>query len=137
MLGSRLGQDLSGYDLDEPVPDFPLPNGSHGFAGTMLAKARRERLTLRELLAVAAAARGHLVICGTPVGIADTLEEWFVTRAADGFNILPPLFPDAFDDFVDLVVPELQRRGLFRDRYTGTTLRDHFGLSRPRSRYFS
>lgn len=131
MLGSRLGQDLSGFDLDAPVPDFPLPNASHGFAGAMLAKARRDGLSLRELAGFAAAARGHLVLCDTPAGIADTLEEWFMAKAADGFNVLPPFFPGAFDDFVDLVIPELQRRGLFRKRYTGTTLRDHFGFARP------
>ena len=65
-----------------------------------------------------------------PLGIADILEEWFAGGAADGFNILPPYFPGAFADFVDLVVPELQRRGLFRRDYQGTTLRDHFGLAR-------
>jgi hypothetical protein len=70
------------------------------------------------------------VLCGTAQRIADTLEEWFVERAADGYNILPAWFPGAFDDFVDHVVPELQRRGLFRLQYEGTTLRDHLGLAR-------
>jgi len=70
------------------------------------------------------------VLCGTPARVADTLEEWFLAGAADGYNILPPYFPGAFDDFVDLVVPELQRRGLFRRDYEGMTLRDHFGLKR-------
>jgi alkanesulfonate monooxygenase SsuD/methylene tetrahydromethanopterin reductase-like flavin-dependent oxidoreductase (luciferase family) len=70
------------------------------------------------------------VVCGTPPHIADTLEAWFVAGAADGFNILPPYFPGAFADFVDLVVPELQRRGLFRREYAGATLREHFGLAR-------
>ena len=70
------------------------------------------------------------MICGTPRGIADTLEEWFVERAADGFNILPAWFPGGFADFVDRVVPELQRRGLFRREYEGTTLRELFGLPR-------
>jgi alkanesulfonate monooxygenase SsuD/methylene tetrahydromethanopterin reductase-like flavin-dependent oxidoreductase (luciferase family) len=91
--------------------------------------AKRENMTLRDLYNLTAAARGHWVICGTPQTIADTLEEWFVEKAADGFNILPPYFPGAFADFVDLVVPELQRRGLFRRDYEGTTLRDHFGLA--------
>jgi alkanesulfonate monooxygenase SsuD/methylene tetrahydromethanopterin reductase-like flavin-dependent oxidoreductase (luciferase family) len=92
--------------------------------------ARRENMTLRDLYNLTAAARGHWVVCGTPRKIADTLEEWFVERAADGFNILPAHFPGGFNDFVDLVVPELQRRGLFRREYEGTTLRDHLGLSR-------
>ena len=87
-------------------------------------------MTLRDLYNLTAAARGHWVVCGTPETIADTLEEWFVEGAADGYNVLPPYFPGAFDDFVDLVVPELQRRGLFRRDYEGTTLRDHFGLPR-------
>ena len=71
-------------------------------------------MTLRDLYNLTAAARGHWVICGTPTGIADTLEEWFVEGAADGYNILPAYFPGAFADFVDLVVPELQHRGLLR-----------------------
>ena len=87
-------------------------------------------MTLRDLYNLTAAARGHWVVCGTPKTIADTLEEWFVANAADGFNILPPYFPGAFADFVDLVVPELQRRGLFRHDYTGKTLREHLGLAR-------
>jgi alkanesulfonate monooxygenase SsuD/methylene tetrahydromethanopterin reductase-like flavin-dependent oxidoreductase (luciferase family) len=86
-------------------------------------------MTLRDLYNLTAAARGHWVICGTPRGIADTLEEWFVGKAADGYNILPPYFPGAFADFVDLVIPELQRRGLFRRDYQGTTLRGHFNLA--------
>ena len=87
-------------------------------------------MTLRDLYNLTAAARGHWVLCGTPKRIADTLEEWFVEDAADGFNVLPPYFPGALADFVDLVVPELQARGLFRREYEGTTLRDHFGLPR-------
>jgi alkanesulfonate monooxygenase SsuD/methylene tetrahydromethanopterin reductase-like flavin-dependent oxidoreductase (luciferase family) len=85
---------------------------------------------LRDLYNLTAAARGHWVVCGTPQTIADTLEEWFLEGAADGYNFLPPYFPGAFDDFVDLVVPEPQCRGLFRRHYEGTTLRDHFGLRR-------
>jgi alkanesulfonate monooxygenase SsuD/methylene tetrahydromethanopterin reductase-like flavin-dependent oxidoreductase (luciferase family) len=92
--------------------------------------ARRQNMTLRDLYNLTAAARGHWVLCGTPAQIADTLEEWFVAGAADGYNILPPYFPGGFADFVDLVVPELQRRGLYRREYQGTTLRDHFGLPR-------
>ena len=90
--------------------------------------AKRENMTLRDLYNLTAAARGHWVLCGTPMTIADTLEEWFVEGAADGYNVLPAYFPGAFDEFVDLVVPELQRRGLFRRDYEGKTLRDHFGL---------
>jgi alkanesulfonate monooxygenase SsuD/methylene tetrahydromethanopterin reductase-like flavin-dependent oxidoreductase (luciferase family) len=86
-------------------------------------------MTLRDLYNLTAAARGHWVTCGTPQKIADTLEEWFTEKAADGFNILPAYFPGGFADFVDLVVPELQRRGLYRRDYQGTTLREHFSLA--------
>ena len=130
LVASRIGYDVSGHPLDGPVPPPPLSQGSRTFHSVLYEMARRENMTLRDLYNLTAAARGHWVICGTPCGIADTLEQWFVERAADGFNILPAWFPDAFDDFVDRVVPELQRRGLFRQDYAGTMLRDHFGLSR-------
>jgi alkanesulfonate monooxygenase SsuD/methylene tetrahydromethanopterin reductase-like flavin-dependent oxidoreductase (luciferase family) len=99
--------------------------------------ARREGMTLRDLFNLTAAARGHWVLCGTPETIADTLEEWFVDGAADGFNILPAWFPGGFSEFVDLVVPELQRRELFRRNYEGATLRDHFALPRVLPPYAS
>ena len=86
-------------------------------------------MTLRDLYNITAAARGHWVIWGTPTRIADTLQEWFEAGLADGFMIQPAYFPGAFDDFVDLVVPELQRRGLFRQEYAGATLRDHLRQS--------
>ena len=93
--------------------------------------ARRESLSLRELYYRVAAARGHLLLVGTPTGIADILERWFRSGAADGFNVMPPFFPTQFDAFVDGVVPILQERGVFRADYAGTTLRDHLGLKRP------
>ena len=130
LVSSRLGYDVSGHPLDGPVPAPPLGQGTRTFSRVLFETARRENMTLRDLYNLTAAARGHWVLCGTPGRIADTLEQWFVEGAADGFNILPPYFPGAFDDFVDLVVPELQRRGLFRHNYEGTTLRDHFGLPR-------
>ncbi|WP_068020204.1 LLM class flavin-dependent oxidoreductase [Rhodoplanes sp. Z2-YC6860] len=131
MLSSRLGTDISKYPLDGPIPDLPAPDTSHGFARALLAKGKRDNLSLRDLYNLTAAARGHWVLCGSVQTIADTLEKWFLEGAADGFNVMPAYFPGAFDDFVDLVVPELQRRGLHRKAYTGTTLRDHLGLSRP------
>lgn len=134
MLSTRLGQDMSVYPMDEPVPDLPLPDTSHGFARTMLAKARRENMTLRDLYNLTGAARGHWVLVGTPDTVADTLETWFRTHAADGFNILPATFPQGFDAFVDEVIPILQRRGVFRTDYEGPTLRDHLGLPRPDGR---
>jgi FMN-dependent oxidoreductase (nitrilotriacetate monooxygenase family) len=130
LVASRIGYDVSGHPLDGPVPPPPPFQGSRTFSSVLYETARREKMTLRDLYNLTAAARGHWVICGTPQRIADTLEEWFTGQAADGFNILPPYFPGAFADFVDLVVPELQHRGLFRHDYQGTTLRDHFGLAR-------
>ncbi len=137
LLSQRLGVDVSGFPMDELVPELPLPDSSHGFARTMLAKAKREKMTWRDLHNLTGAARGHWVICGTPESIADTLELWFTEKAADGFNILPPYFPGSFDDFVDQVVPILQARGLFRRDYSGTMLRDHLGLARPANRLFA
>jgi len=130
LVSGRIGYDVTGYDLDAPVPAPPPSEGGQTFHKVLFDYARRENMTLRDLYNLTAAARGHWVICGTPARIADTLEEWFTAGAADGYNILPAYFPGAFDDFVDLVVPELQRRGLYRRDYEGRTLRDHFGLPR-------
>jgi FMN-dependent oxidoreductase (nitrilotriacetate monooxygenase family) len=130
LVASRIGYDVSKYPLDGPVPPSPAGLNSQTFPAVLYEMARRENMTLRDLYNLTAAARGHWVVCGTPRGIADTLEEWFLGRAADGFNILPAWFPGGFVDFVDRVVPELQRRGLFRREYEGATLRDLFGLSR-------
>jgi FMN-dependent oxidoreductase (nitrilotriacetate monooxygenase family) len=130
LVASRIGYEVAGHPLDGPVPPPPPFQGSRTFSQVLYETARRENMTLRDLYNLTAAARGHWVVCGTPQGIADTLEEWFVGLAADGFNILPPYFPGAFADFVDLVVPELQRRNLFRRDYRGSTLRDHLGLAR-------
>jgi N-acetyl-S-(2-succino)cysteine monooxygenase len=130
LVTGRIGYDVSGYPLDGPVPPPQPSEGGRTFHRVLYDMARRENMTLRELYNLTAAARGHWVICGTPTGIADTLEEWFVAGAADGFNILPAYFPSAFADFVDLVIPELQHRGLFRRDYEGPTLRDHLGLPR-------
>ena len=131
LVSNRIGHDITSYPLDGPVPELPRSNNSESFARTLLELARRENMTLRDLYNITAAARGHWVIYGTPKRIADTLEEWFRGGLADGFMILPAYFPGAFDDFVDMVVPELQRRGLFRTEYSGTTLRDHLGSGPP------
>jgi FMN-dependent oxidoreductase (nitrilotriacetate monooxygenase family) len=131
MLSERFGTDMRAYDLDGPVPAIEFPDTYHSFARVMLAKARRENMTLRNLYDLVAAARGHWVLCGSAERVADTLEQWFRAGAADGFNVMPPYFPGGFDAFVDGVVPLLQERGLFRADYRGTTLRDHLGLPRP------
>ena len=135
LVSQRIGHDISGYPLDGPIPDFPAhTDRGQAFSKALLDMARREKMTLRDLYNVTAAARGHWVIYGSPKRIADTLEEWFTGGLADGFVVMPAYFPSAFDDFVNLVVPELQRRGLFRHDYTGSTLRDHLGLPRRERR---
>jgi len=134
ILSKRLGRDVSGYDLDAQIPELPETNLGQSFSRTLLDRARREQMTFRDLYNVAAAARGHWAICGTAMQVADILEEWFAAEAADGFMILPAHFPHSMDIFVERVVPELQRRGLFRHDYSGTTLRDHLGLARPDSK---
>ncbi len=101
----------------------------------VLELARREKYTVRQLYEYLAGARGHWVVVGTPQTIADRMQEWFENGAADGFNVMPPVLPQSLNEFVDLVVPELQRRGLFRTAYEGTTLRENLGLARPASRY--
>jgi FMN-dependent oxidoreductase (nitrilotriacetate monooxygenase family) len=129
LVSQRIGHDITGYPLDGPVPEFPeQTDRGQSFSRALLEMARRENMTLRDLYNVTAAARGHWVICGTPARIADIFEEWFTGGMADGFIIMPAYFPGAFNDFVDKVVPELQRRGLFRKDYTGPTLRDHLGI---------
>jgi FMN-dependent oxidoreductase (nitrilotriacetate monooxygenase family) len=132
LLSDRFGIDMSIYDLDGPVPEDLVPSDSyHTFARVMLDKAKRENMRLRDIYNLMAAARGHWVLCGTPDYIADTLETWFTTGAADGFNVMPSHFLGGLADFVDMVVPILQARGLYRTEYEGTTLRDLMGLARP------
>jgi alkanesulfonate monooxygenase SsuD/methylene tetrahydromethanopterin reductase-like flavin-dependent oxidoreductase (luciferase family) len=99
------------------------------------AIADENNFTIRQLYQWVASARGHFTIVGTPATIVDTLQEWFENEAADGFNILPPWLPTGLTDFVDLVIPELQRRGLFRTEYEGLTLRENLGLPFPTNRH--
>lgn len=135
-MSQRLGHDMSQFPLDEPLPD--LPPSTHGvqtFAKVMYTKAQREGLTLREVHDIFALSRGYMLVSGTPTTVADVMEEWFVSEASDGFMLTPAYFPGAFDDFIELVLPELRRRGLFRSDYTGVTLRNHLGLSEPNNRY--
>jgi alkanesulfonate monooxygenase len=135
LLGEMLGSvDLSSYPLDGPLPEITTTIGSHTALKLFTDMAKRENLSIRQLY-LRAVLRGHNVVRGTPQKIADHIEEWFENYGADGFNIMPPYLPGGLDDFVNLVVPELQRRGLVRTEYEGTTLRDNLGLKRPESRY--
>ena len=127
--------DLRGYDLDGPLPPAPPTEGMKSRQALIRTIADENQFTIRQLYQWVASARGHFTIVGTPVQIVDTLQEWFENEAADGFNILPPWLPGALDDFVDLVIPELQRRGLFRTAYEGTTLRENLGLPFPVNRW--
>ena len=134
-MSTRFGHDMSGFDLDAPVPNLPPSNAVQSFATVAYQKGLKEGLALRDIYNQIGVARGYLVACGGPTKVADMMEEWFTEEAADGFVLVPAHFPEAFDDFIDLVVPELQRRGLFRKEYSGTTLRDHLGLPIPQNRY--
>ena len=125
------GFDFSAYPLDGPVPELPPTEGWQSRQTLFINLARRENLTLRQLYQRVATARGHWTVVGTPQSIADELEHWFTTGAADGFNIMAPTLPYDLQDFVALVIPEVQRRGLFRTAYQGRTLREHLGLPRP------
>jgi FMN-dependent oxidoreductase (nitrilotriacetate monooxygenase family) len=136
ILSTVIGRfDLSPYPFDGPMPDIPPTEGSQAMRHHVLDMARRENLSIRQTAMRVAGARGKNVIKGSPVQIADQIEDWFDNRACDGFNIMPPYLPGAFDDFIALVIPELQNRGLFRTEYEGTTLRENLGLPRPVSRY--
>lgn len=131
-LSQQLDFDLSGYPLDGELPELPAgTDGAQSRKKLIVDVARKESLTIRALTAKLAGARGHFTFIGTPAQVADEIELWFTTGAADGFNIMPPTFPAGLDDFVDKVVPLLQERGLFRTEYTGQTLREHYGLARP------
>jgi FMN-dependent oxidoreductase (nitrilotriacetate monooxygenase family) len=135
-LSVRLGHDVSGFDLDGPLPEIPETNASQSGRAQLVDLARRENMTVRQLAQYVGGAFGTLEMIGTPVTIADQMEEWLATEACDGFNIMFPYLPEGLDDFVDRVVPELQRRGLFRREYEGVTLRENLGLPRPPNRFF-
>jgi alkanesulfonate monooxygenase SsuD/methylene tetrahydromethanopterin reductase-like flavin-dependent oxidoreductase (luciferase family) len=134
------GHDFSHLPLDRPLApeDFPAPSSveaARSRTEVILSLVRREKPTLRQLLGTLAGARGHFTFAGTPAQVADLIEDWFTDGAADGFNIMPPLLPSMLDVFSREVIPLLQRRGLFRTAYAGTTLREHYGLAWPESRF--
>jgi len=134
-LSIALGTDASGFDLDGPLPEIPESNASQSGRQRVVERARRENLTVRQLARIAGGF-GGLTMTGTPKTIADQMEEWLAAEACDGFNVMFPYVPGGLDDFVDKVVPELQRRGLFRREYEGKTLRENLGLPRPENRFF-
>lgn len=135
MLSDIVGLDLSPFPLDGPMPDVPLTNTQQGRQKVVMDMARRENLTIRQLFMRVAGARGHRMVHGTAADVADGLEEWYRGGAADGFNIMPQVLPQGLNEFVEQVIPELQRRGLFRTAYEGKTLRENLGLPKPANRF--
>ncbi|HEY4924815.1 MAG TPA: LLM class flavin-dependent oxidoreductase [Roseiarcus sp.] len=134
-LSIALGHDASRFDPDAPLPEIPETNASQSARERVIALGRRDGLTVRQLAQRLGGYAG-LAFVGTPQTIADEMEEWLIGEGSDGFNIMFPFLPAGLDDFVDLVVPELQRRGLFRREYEGATLRENLGLPRPDNRFF-
>jgi FMN-dependent oxidoreductase (nitrilotriacetate monooxygenase family) len=144
--GMQQLEKMAGVSLEHLELDERVPLEVFGQAGNVLDNNRsrkqvvaniveRDQPTLRQLLHRLAGGRGHNVVHGTPVQIADTIQTWFESGAADGFNVMPPLYPQLLDAFTSEVVPILQERGLFRHEYAGSTLREHYGLARPESQY--
>ncbi|MBE9605041.1 LLM class flavin-dependent oxidoreductase [Acetobacteraceae bacterium H6797] len=134
-LSSQLGVDASAFDPDGPLPELPETNQSKSGQARIVALAKSENLTVRQL---AQRVGGYAGLClmGTPAMIADEMQRWLEEEACDGFNIMFPYLPEGMDDFVDRVVPELQARGIYRLDYEGTTLRDHLGLPKPKNQFF-
>jgi FMN-dependent oxidoreductase (nitrilotriacetate monooxygenase family) len=134
-LSIALGHDASKFDPDGPLPEVPESNASKSGRQRAIDLARREKLTVRQLAQRLGGYSG-LALVGTPKSIGDEMEEWLATEGSDGFTIMFPYLPGGLDDFVERVVPELQRRGLFRREYEGGTLRENLGLPRPKNRFF-
>ena len=136
MLSTHVGgYDFTMHDLDGPVPDLPPTNANKDAGRQVTELSREEKLSIRQVALRIASSRQLNILRGSPITIADRLEQWFKGGGADGFNIMPAYLPGALTAFVDLVVPELQRRGLFHTDYHGATLRENLGLVRPVSRY--
>ena len=135
-LSIALGTDASKFDLDAPLPDIPETNQSKSGRQRILDRARRDNLTVRDLARIAGSYGGNAFV-GTAAMIADEMQHWLETEGCDGFNVMFPTVPAGLHEFVDHVVPELQRRGIFRRAYEGKTLRDHLGLARPANRFFT
>jgi FMN-dependent oxidoreductase (nitrilotriacetate monooxygenase family) len=135
-LSIALGHDASKFDPDAPLPDIPESNASKSGRERAIALAKRDGLTVRQLAQRLGGFAG-LSMVGTATMIADQMQEWLESEGSDGFNVMFPYLPGGLDDFVDKVVPELQRRGIFRREYAGRTLRENLGLPRPANRFFT
>lgn len=135
-LSIALGHDASGFDPDAPLPEMPETNASKTGQAQAIRLAREENLTVRQLAQRYGGYAG-LAFVGTPQTIADEMETWLGNAASDGFTIVFPYLPQGLDDVTQKLVPELQRRGVFRQDYEGSTLREHLGLPRPKNRFFA
>lgn len=136
-VSMALGVDARKFDPDKPLPDnIPETEASKSGRDRVIELGKRENLTVRQI-AGRLGGYGGLGMLGTPAMIADQMQEWLEREACDGFNVMFPYLPGGLDDFVDEVVPELQRRGIFRTEYEGTTLRENLGLPRPENRFFA
>ena len=138
-LANILETDSSAFELDKPLPDFvlarPKLEGAQSRADLIIELAQRENLTVREILSRLGGGRGHFTFIGTPDQVVDTIVAWFEGGAADGFNIMAAALPSGLETFIDHVLPILRRKGLFREDYTGTTLREHYGLPVPANQF--
>ena len=132
LLSARLDYDFTGYDVNEKLPEIPVSQIGGSRAEILIQTARDHKMSIKDLYRHIAGARGHYQINGSPKDVVDLMEEWVTEKACDGFNIMPPLYPNSLVDFVELVIPELQYRGLYRTKYESTTLRGNLGLPRPR-----
>jgi alkanesulfonate monooxygenase len=135
-LSIALGCDASNFDLDKPLPKIPETNQSKSAQERVIALARRHNLTVRQLAQHVGGYSGKSFV-GTPTSIADEMQLWLESEACDGFNIMFGTVPAGLDEFVDGVIPELQRRNIFRTEYEGKTLRENLGLPRPKNRFFT
>ena len=133
-LSRSMGVDLTDADVDKPLPEMDIAKLPQSRSVSIYQQSKRENMTVRETYEKLVVSKGHRQLIGTPSDIADSLQEWFENDCADGFNIMPPFTPGGLTDFVDHVVPELQRRNLFRTHYEGSMLRDHLGLPHPAAR---
>ncbi len=132
-LSRTLGVDLTGVDVDGPLPDIDVTQLSQSRAVGMMETALRDKLSVRQVYERLLVSKGHRQLIGSAGDVADSLQEWFEASGADGFNVMPAMMPNGLKDFAELVVPELQRRGVFRKAYSGASLRDHLGLPKPGS----
>ena len=137
-LSKLVEMNLSGYPLDGPLPDLSSETlGIAAFRKTIAEMAVRDNLTIRQTYERVLPSMGHVTFTGTAKDVADQMEDWYTSKAADGFNVTMPVLPRCLNDFVSLVIPELQRRGLFRTEYQGRTLRERMGLPTPENPYFT